>query len=139
MNGKNLINNNIIMPPRKIPKQYLPKSLTPEDRAKQKKSIEQGKPRPKVESFKSKRSSHVVKFEKKYGKKITNDSFISKNIITKKGIDLILDKGRGAYFSSGSRPNQTMESWSRARLASVIVGGKARKVDQAIWDKYKKI
>tara|TARA_E500000318_G_scaffold82640_1_gene78060 strand:- start:824 stop:1207 length:384 start_codon:yes stop_codon:yes gene_type:complete len=127
------------MPPRKIPKQYLPKSLTPEDRAKQKKSIEQGKPRPKVESFKSKRSKHVVAFEKKYGKKITNDSFISKNIITKKGIDLILDKGRGAYFSSGSRPNQTMESWSRARLASVIMGGKARKVDQAIWDKYKKI
>ena len=69
------------MPPRKIPKQYLPKGLTKEDRAKQKKSIEEGKMRPKVESFKSKRSSHVVKFEKKYGVKITNDTFIDKNII----------------------------------------------------------
>ncbi len=126
------------MPPKSIPKQYLPKGLTKEDRAKQKKSIEQGKMRPKVESFKSKRSSHVVKFEKKYGVKITNDSFIDKNIITRTGIRKILDKGRGAYFSSGSRPNQTPESWSRARLASVIMNGKARKVDKSIWEKYKR-
>ena len=126
------------MPPRKIPKQYLPKGLTKEDRAKQKKSIEEGKMRPKVESFKSKRSSHVVKFEKKYGVKITNDSFIDKNIITRTGIKKILDKGRGAYFSSGSRPNQTPESWARGRLASVIMNGPARKVDKAIWEKYKR-
>ena len=103
------------MPPRKIPKQYLPKGLTKQDRAKQKKSIEQGKMRPKVESFKSKRSSNVVKFEKKYGV-----------------------KGRGAYFSSGSRPNQTPESWARGRLASVIMNGPARKVDKDIWEKYKR-
>ena len=123
---------------RKIPKQYLPKSLTPADRKKQEKSIREGKRRPKVDSFKSKRSSHVVKFEKKYGKKITDDKFIDKNIIRKKGIDLILDKGRGAYFSSGSRPNQTPESWSRARLASVIMNGAARKVDLKIWNEYKR-
>ena len=126
------------MPPKKIPKQYLPKTLSKEDRAKQKKSIEEGKMRPKVESFKSKRSSHVVKFEKKYGVKITNDTFIDKNIITRTGIKKILDKGRGAYFSSGSRPNQTPESWSRARLASVIMNGPARKVDKDIWEKYKR-
>jgi len=126
------------MPPKKIPKQYLPKTLTKEDREKQKKSIEEGKMRPKVESFKSKRSSHVVKFEKKYGVKITNDTFIDKNIITRTGIKKILDKGRGAYFSSGSRPNQTPESWARARLASVIMNGNARKVDKDIWEKYKR-
>ena len=33
------------MPPKKIPKQYLPKGLTKEDSAKQKKSIEEGKMR----------------------------------------------------------------------------------------------
>ena len=126
------------MPPKKIPKQYAPKSLTPEDRKKQIKSIKEGKPRPKVESFKSKRSGHVANFEKKYGYKITNDSRISKEIISKTGIDKILSKGRGAYYSAGSRPNQTAESWARARLASVILGKGARKVDQAIWDKYKK-
>ncbi len=123
----------------KIPKQYVPKSLTPADRKKQIKSIKEGKERPKVDSFKSKRSSWAVKFEKKYGEKITNDAFISKNIISKTGINKILDKGRGAYYSSGSRPNQTADSWARARLASVIMGGAARKVDKDIWSKYKKI
>ena len=126
------------MDKRKIPKQYIPSSLTPADRKKQEESIRKGKPRPKVESFKSKRSIHVVKFEKKYGVKITNKAFIYKNIISKTGVDKILAKGRGAYFSSGSRPNQTPASWSNARLASVIMGGPARKVDKAIWDKYKK-
>ena len=42
-----------------------------------------------------------------------------------------------AYYNSGSRPNQTPQSWSLARLASVILNGGARKVDQSIWDKYK--
>ncbi len=50
----------------------------------------------------------------------------------------LVSKGRGAYYSSGSRPNQTADSWARARLASVIMGGAARKVDQKLWDQYKK-
>ena len=124
---------------RKIPKQYIPSSLTPADRKKQEESIRKGKPRPKVESFKSKRSSYVIAFEKKYGVKITNKAFIYKNIISKTGVDKIIAKGIGAYYSSGSRPNQTPASWSNARLASVIMGGPARKVDKAIWEKYKKI
>ena len=118
---------------------YVPKSLSPADKKKQIKSIEEGTIRPKLKSFKSKRSTFVERFEKKYGKKITDDSFISKNIISKVGINQILKKGMGAYFSSGSRPNQTPQSWSRARLASVIMNGPARKVDIEIWNKYKKI
>ena len=78
------------------------------------------------------------KFEKKYDKKINDFKWIDKNIIKKKGIDEILSKGRGAYYSSGSRPNQTPESWALARLASVIMNGNARKVDKKIWDKYKR-
>lgn len=120
-----------------LPKKYVPASLSKEDRKKQIKSIVEGKIRPKVESFKSKRSRFVVAFEKKYGTKITDDKFISKNIISQKGIDEILDKGRGAYFSGGSRPNQTPESWARARLASVLVKGPAYKVDKKIFEKYK--
>ncbi len=123
---------------KKIRKEYVPKSLTPADRKKQVKSIREGKPRPKVDSFKSKRSGHVASFERKYGYKITNKSRIAKEIISKAGIDQILSKGRGAYYSAGSRPNQTAASWSNARLASVIMGGPARKVDKKIWDKYKK-
>ena len=126
------------MDKKKIKKTYVPDSLTAADRKKQIKSIREGKDRPKVESFKSKRSPYVIKFEKRYGFKITNKARIAKEIISKTGIDKILAKGRGAYYSSGSRPNQTAASWSNARLASVIVGGPARKVDQKIWDKYKK-
>jgi hypothetical protein len=123
---------------RRVPRSYVPQSLTKEDRKKQIESLEKGTRRPKVESFKTKRSKHVVAFEKKYGRKITDKQFIYKNIISKTGVDKILEKGRGAYFSSGSRPNQTPASWSNARLASVIMNGPARKVDKAIWDKYKK-
>ena len=109
-----------------ISKKYLPKSLSISDRLKQKESIEQKKDRPKLGSYKSKRSSYVVAFEDKFDTKITDDNFISKNIIRQEGIDQILAKGMGAYYSSGSRPNQTKYSWARARLASVIIGGKAR-------------
>jgi len=63
---------------------------------------------------------------------------LRKSSMTKAGVSKILDKGRGAYFSSGSRPNQTPESWARARLASVLMGGPARKVDQNIWNQHKK-
>ena len=44
---------------------YVPKTLTKEDKKKQIKSIKDKTDRPKLESFKSKRSSHVIKFEKK--------------------------------------------------------------------------
>ncbi len=125
------------MPPKKIKKEYAPKSLTPADRKKQVKSIKEGKERPKVDSFKSKRSGHVIKFEKRYGTKITNDAFISKNLLSRTGINKILSKGRGAYYSSGSRPNQTAASWSRARLASALTGGSAARVDKDILEKHK--
>ncbi len=44
-------------------------------------------------------------------------------------------KGEGAYYSSGSRPNQTASSWGRARLASSITGGKSSAVDLHILEK----
>lgn len=121
---------------RNIPATYL-KGLKGAERQKQIKSIFEGKMRPKT-SAPNKRSSWVIKFEKKYGTKITDKEFIHKNIITNTGQKKILDKGRGAYFSSGSRPNQTPSSWAYSRLASVIMGGSARKIDKDIWDKYKK-
>lgn len=118
-----------------IPSNYL-KGLNKTDKEKQIKSIFEGKLRPKTKAP-EKRSSYVVKFEKKYNKKIDDKDYIHKNIITRTGQKKIMDKAFGAYFSSGSRPNQTPMSWALARLASVIVGGPARKVDKKIWDKYK--
>tara|TARA_R100000700_G_scaffold13336_1_gene18860 strand:- start:106 stop:501 length:396 start_codon:yes stop_codon:yes gene_type:complete len=121
---------------REIPSIYF-KGLNESDKKKQIKSIFEGKLRPKTKAP-QKRSSYVIKFEKKYNKKITDKKFIHDNIITNKGQELIMDKAYGAYFSGGSRPNQTPSSWAYARLASVIVGGPARKVDKKIWDKYKR-
>tara|TARA_R100001463_G_scaffold43938_1_gene91440 strand:- start:58 stop:459 length:402 start_codon:yes stop_codon:yes gene_type:complete len=121
---------------RLVPDTYL-KGLKGEDRKKQIKSIFEGKKRPKTKAP-NKRSSWTEKFEKKYGTKINDKEFIHKNIITRTGQQKIIAKGQGAYYSSGSRPNQTATSWGLARLASVILGGPSRKIDKDIWLKYKK-
>ena len=44
----------------------------------------------------------------------------------------IVKKGEGAYYSSGSRPNQTPQSWGLARLASSLTSGKSAAVDYNI-------
>ena len=118
-------------------KKYVPDSLTAKDKVKQINSIKSGTDRPKLKSATTKRSSHVVKFEKKYGYKINELGKIYKNIISKTGTDKIIEKGMGAFYSSGSRPNVSARSWAYARLASVIMNGGARKVDIDLWKKYK--
>ena len=124
-----------------IPKKYTAR-LSRKDKAKQKRSLMRSRKmykkgiyvdRPKLKSYPKKRSEWIVKFEKRYNRKITDKNFIDKHILSKKGQNQILKKGRGAYYSSGSRPNQSSSSWAYARLASVITGGKARKVDNKIW------
>ena len=124
----------------KIPKKYTA-GLSPSDKKKQIKSIKESKElykkgqfkdRPKLKSAKTKRSSNVIKFEKMYGTKITDKQYIVKNLISEKGREQIIQKGKAAYASSGSRPNQTPFSWSLARLASVLTFGPALKVDKDI-------
>tara|TARA_R100000322_G_scaffold160604_2_gene122182 strand:+ start:305 stop:724 length:420 start_codon:yes stop_codon:yes gene_type:complete len=121
---------------RKVPTRYVPKTLSKKERKKQVESIIEGKDRPNQEK-KTRRSGWAVKFEKKYGTNIMDDKFIEKNIIRKEGKEKILDKGRGAYYSSGSRPFVSAEQWARGRLASVIMGGKARRRDLKIWNEFK--
>ena len=119
---------------RNVPATYL-KGLKGAERKAQIKSFFEGKDRPKTKP-KTKRSNWVEKFEKKYKTKITDKKFIHKNILTNTGQKKVMDKGKGAYYSSGSRPNQTAHSWAYGRLASVILGGPARKIDKDIWKKY---
>ena len=64
----------------------------------------------------------------------------NKELVHKTGCNLktliqIVKKGEGAYYSSGSRPNQTPTSWGLARLASSITSGKAAAVDFDIIEK----
>ena len=124
---------------RRIPKKYIPKGLSKKDKEKQLDSIFKGEKRPKLDTAPpKKRSPFVVKFKKKYGVPITDLDWIDKNLLAREGIDQVLSKGRGAYYTAGSRPNVTQEQWAYARLGSVLLNGKARKVDKKIWDKYKR-
>jgi len=117
---------------------YVPKSLSKEDKKKQIKSIKEQTKRPKLKSFETKRSPFVVRFEKKYGYKITEKSKIAKDLLSMTGIKKTIDKGIAAYYNSGSRPNQTPASWSNARLASVLLFGAAARIDKDILLKYGK-
>ena len=79
-----------------------------------------------------KRSSWTIAFQKRYGdilRTAPSEEFEKATHISIKAQKEILKKGRGAFVSSGSRPNQTANSWAYARLASVAMGGPARKVD----------
>lgn len=92
--------------------------------------------RPKLKSFKERESSWTKKFHKLYPN-IKTLKDISKAVkIDKKALMAVKKKGMGAYYSSGSRPNQTAESWGLARMYSYILGGKTRIYDKHITDKY---
>ena len=129
---------------RDIPKRYIPDTLKGKDRQKQIKSIFEGKDRPKTK-VKGRRSKHTVRFEELYGDKLDKmKGGRSKRNIAKvtgipfKALDEVYKKGEGAFFSSGSRPNQSKDSWARGRMYAYITGGaKVRKADKDITDKYK--
>ena len=129
---------------RDIPKKYLPDTLSKADRQKQIKSIFEKKDRPKVKT-KERKSSFTIKFNKKYGEEIDamkggrNKKNVAKvSGIPYKALDSVYKKGEGAFYSSGSRPNQTKDSWGRGRMYAYIMGGKkVRKIDKDITDKYK--
>lgn len=78
-------------------------------------------------------SPHIIRAQKLYSTKIIpSKELASKTGCSLKALQLIVKKGKGAYYSSGSRPSQTAHSWAYARLASAISGGKASKVDYHI-------
>lgn len=91
--------------------------------------------RKKMKSFKSKKSRHVVEFEQKYCVNITNLNDVEKVTgIPKKALNKVIKKGMGAYYSSGSRPNQNAHSWAYARLASTLLKHNSYRVDKHIID-----
>jgi hypothetical protein len=129
-----------------INKRYIPNSLTKKDKIKQKnmliksrKLYKKGKyyTRKNVRSFRSKKSNHIKNAMRIYhinkisaSNELAKATGCSKNALTK-----IIKKGMGAYYSSGSRPNQTPNSWGIARLASAITSGKAAIIDFDILQK----
>ena len=124
----------------KYPKRYIPKSLTKREKLQQKKEINKSRKlykkgiyhkRKQIKTFKSKQSPHIKKAKSVYKVETLKPSkeLSKKTGCSIKGLKQIVSKGMGAYYSSGSRVNQTAESWGYARLASSITGGKSSAVD----------
>ena len=127
----------------KINLRYLPRRLTKRDRRKQSKELSKSKKlykkgiyhtRKNLSSFISK-PSHFVKEAKRmyHVDKIGPTNELSKaSGCSKSALAKIINKGEGAYYSSGSRPNQSAQSWGVARLGSALTSGKAAAVDYNI-------
>ena len=130
----------------KFPIRYLPKSLSARDKIDQIKMLTKSKKlykmnkyytRKRLSSYKSKKSEHIGNARKIYNiQTVTpNEELSIKTGCTLTTLNQIVKKGEGAYYSSGSRPNQTPKSWGLARLASALTAGKAAAVDYDIIDK----
>lgn len=126
-----------------VPIKYIPKRLSKKDKAKQKKQLKKSRAaykkgiyidRKPLTSFKNKKSQHLINAEKLYkiNKVVINNNLAKKTGCSIKALNKIVKKGIGAYYSSGSRPNQSAHSWGIARLASSISGGKAAAIDYNI-------
>ena len=127
-------------------KRYVPNMLTESDKQKQRKMLTKSRKmykqqkyytRKPVASYKHKTSSHILNARRIYGvqtvaptRELSRKTGCSVNALRK-----IVRKGEGAYYSSGSRPNQTPQSWGLARLASSITAGNASLVDYDILEK----
>ena len=130
----------------KLPVKYIPNKLSKKDKLKQLKMLKKSRSlykkrvfytRKKVSSFKNKKSNHIMNARKIYkiDKILPNNQLARKTGCSVSALKQIVKKGEGAYYSSGSRPNQTPQSWGLARLASAITGGKSAAVDYDILDK----
>jgi hypothetical protein len=129
-----------------FPIRYLPANLTKKDKKYQFNMLIKSKKlykkhnyytRKNIKSYKSKKSKHIVNARKLYNIKTITPN---KELSLKTGCKLsalkhIIKKGEGAYYSSGSRPNQSAKSWGLARLASSLTAGKSAAVDYDIIEK----
>ena len=126
-----------------IPRRYVPLSMTKQDQKRQLRELLRSREtykrgryhtRPKLASFRSRPSAHVRRAMAMYHvptvaptRALAKATGCSVNALR-----AIVRKGEGAYYSSGSRPNQTAQSWAYARLASAVTGGNASVVDYHI-------
>jgi hypothetical protein len=130
----------------KFPIRYIPIKLTKKDKQKQVKMLLKSRKlykinkyytRKNISSYKNKKSNHILNARKIYNvANITpNKELSQKTGCSLSALKQIVKKGKGAYYSSGSRPNQTAQSWGLARLASSLTAGKAAAVDYDIIEK----
>ena len=129
-----------------FPIRYVPKKLTRKDKQKQVKMLIKSKKlyktrkyytRKNISSYKNVKSNHIANARKIYNiQNMTPNRDLSLKTGCKiSALNQIVKKGEGAYYSSGSRPNQTPQSWGLARLASSLTAGKSAAVDYDILEK----
>lgn len=116
------------------PLRYVPYGLSAANTRKQVKGLERSKKNYKKGIYTPRPQVHYPHKTSKFIKKIKLSMKPSRALARDSGCPLrvlkaIVKKGEGAYYSSGSRPNQTAQSWGYARLASSLTGGKAAAVD----------
>jgi hypothetical protein len=129
----------------KVPEHYISRSLSKKQKAYVKRELRKSRKaykkkvyytRKKVKGYRSRRSSWENRVKKVYN--ISEKTKLSVSLLSRKSkcskasLNKIVKKGMGAYYSSGSRPNQTAHSWGYARLYSALAGGPAAKVDMHI-------
>lgn len=123
------------------PVKYLPPRLTARDRRRQRTMLQKSRKmykkgvyytRKPVSSYPHAQSKHMKRALKLYAgvsRIVPSNELAQKTGCSVSALEAIVRKGEGAYYSSGSRPNQTAQSWGYARLASAITGGKSAAVD----------
>jgi hypothetical protein len=130
----------------RLPVRYVPTNLSKKDKRQQLNMLLKSRrlykknkyyTRKRLPSYKNKPSKHIANAQKIYA---IDNIRPSKELALKTGCSLsalnqIVKKGEGAYYSSGSRPNQTAHSWGYARLASALTAGKASAIDYTILQK----
>jgi len=130
----------------KIPKRYIPNILSKRDSIRQRRAIIRSRKayrrgvyigRPHLASFNDKKSSHVYRATNLYGvpSMKPTPALARATGCKQSALKQIIKKGEGAFYSSGSRPNQTPQSWGYARLSSTLTGGPASQVDYKILEK----
>jgi len=140
------------MGPIKFPRRYVPGNLTRKDRKSQIAMLLKSRRLYKTHKYytrkplssytnntnnTNKKSNHIMDARRIYDiQTITpNKELARKTGCSISSLNQIVKKGKGAYYSSGSRPNQTPQSWGLARLASALTAGKAAAVDYDIISK----
>ncbi len=128
----------------RVPMRYVPRALSRKDRSKQiamlkrsRRMYKRGKyygRTTKLKSYPHVASKHTDAARRMYhvDRIVPNAALAAATGCSVSALNKIVKKGEGAFYSSGSRPNQTPQSWGYARLASAITGGKAAAVDYAI-------
>ena len=128
------------------PQRYVPRQLSKRDAKTQRRLLQKSQSlykkhkyytRKPLASFRSRPSKHVAAARQLYKVETVapTKELAAKTGCTIAALKHIVRKGEGAYYSSGSRPNQTPQSWGLARLASAVTGGNAAIVDYAILEK----